>query len=108
MANGTDPAPSDDGQAGNIESMLAETRRFEPPENFVANAHVDADRFAELTRLADDDPAGFWGTQALEHLTWSKPFDRVMEGTMPETTWFLGGELNASVQCLDRHLDSWR
>src|SRR5690606_32910684 len=45
---------------------------------------------------------------ANEQLEWSRPFDTAMQGEMPDTKWFVGGQLNASVQCLDRHIKTWR
>jgi acetyl-CoA synthetase len=58
----------------------------------------------EMWTKAKDDPSGFWGELAKENLDWFQDFDTVMEGDMPETKWFTGGKLNASYQCLDRHL----
>ncbi|MFM8584348.1 MAG: acetate--CoA ligase, partial [Planctomycetaceae bacterium] len=49
----------------------------------------------------------FWGEQA-RHLDWFEPFQHVLEGQMPETKWFTGGKLNASYNCVDRHLKTWR
>ncbi len=57
---------------------------------------------------AKDDPAGFWGDLALTELDWVEPFQTAMQGKMPDTQWFVGGKLNASSQCLDRHLKTWR
>ena len=97
------------GGTGNIESVLNETRTFPPSEAFAANAHVKS--FGEYKRLwqrAKDDPEGFWGERACELLTWDTDFAKVKRGEMPNTEWFVGGKLNASVQCLDRHLDTWR
>ncbi|MCH8828039.1 MAG: acetate--CoA ligase [Planctomycetes bacterium] len=92
-----------------IESVLQETRRFAPPAEFAANAHINSEeQYQQMWQRAKDDPAGFWGELATENLEWIKPFDTVLEGKMPETKWFTGGTINASVQCLDRHLDSWR
>jgi len=57
---------------------------------------------------AKDDPAGFWGDLAKENLHWFKPFDKAMDGKMPNTKWFVGGETNACYNCVDRHLSTWR
>jgi acetyl-CoA synthetase len=56
---------------------------------------------------AKDDPAGFWGDLA-NQLHWFKKWDQVIQGSMPDTQWFVGGKLNASYNCLDRHLTTWR
>jgi acetyl-CoA synthetase len=57
---------------------------------------------------AKDDPGGFWGELAQSELEWFQPFQTAMDGDMPETKWFTGGKINASYQCLDRHLKTWR
>ncbi|HCO27422.1 MAG TPA: acetate--CoA ligase, partial [Gimesia maris] len=92
----------------NIESVLQETRSFPPPAEFVEQANISSmEEYQELWNRAKDDPAGFWGDLA-QDLEWSQPYESVIEGEMPETKWFKGGKINASVNCIDRHLDSWR
>ncbi|MBN71245.1 MAG: acetate--CoA ligase [Gimesia sp.] len=92
----------------NIESVLQETRSFPPPAEFVEQANISSkEQYEELWNRAKDDPAGFWGDLA-QGLEWSQPYDQVLEGEMPDTKWFTGGKINASVNCIDRHLDSWR
>ena len=56
---------------------------------------------------AKDDPAGFWGEMAA-NLHWFRKWDKVLDGPMPNTKWFVGGKINASYNCLDRHLTTWR
>jgi acetyl-CoA synthetase len=85
-----------------IEALLSEQRIFEPPEGFAARALV-ADR--TIYERADADPEAFWAEQA-ERLTWFKRWDSVMEWTPPWVRWFSGGELNASYNCLDRHVEA--
>ena len=97
------------GPGGNIESHLHESRTFPPPEAFAANAAIGSrEEYERLWNRAKDDPDGFWGEQALDLLTWDTDFAAVKRGAMPETEWFVGGKLNATVQCLDRHLTTWR
>lgn len=92
----------------NIESVLQETRSFPPPAEFVEQANISSmEEYQQLWNRAKDDPAGFWGDLA-QDLEWSQPYESVLEGEMPETKWFKGGKINASVNCIDRHLDSWR
>ncbi|OYW22614.1 MAG: acetyl-coenzyme A synthetase, partial [Planctomycetales bacterium 12-60-4] len=92
-----------------IHSSLQETRQFPPSAEFVEQANVSGeDQFQKMWQRAKDDPAGFWGELAEENLVWSKKFDKVLEGQMPETKWFTGGKLNASVNCVDKHITSWR
>ena len=91
-----------------IESILKETRTFPPPDEFRQAAHISSnEQYEEMWQRAKDDPAGFWGEMA-GNLDWIEPFDQVVDGEMPETKWFTGGKLNASANCLDRHLDTWR
>ncbi|HYY08719.1 MAG TPA: acetate--CoA ligase [Actinomycetota bacterium] len=86
----------------NIDDLLREDRVFEPPPGFTEGAVV-SDR--SIYERAASDPEAFWAEQA-EALEWSKPWDRVMEWTPPFVKWFEGGTLNASVNCLDRHVAS--
>jgi len=95
--------------AHNIESVLQEDRKFPPSPEFSRLAHIKTqEQYQQMWQRAKDDPGGFWGELAKENLAWSKPFDTAIDGEMPETKWFPGGKLNASVQCLDRHLTTWR
>ena len=92
-----------------IESVLTENRKFPPTADFAREAHISSEaQYQEMWNRAKDDPAGFWGDLARTELVWAQPFAHAMEGAMPETRWFTGGKLNASVQCLDRHLSTWR
>jgi len=90
--------------ATNITSVLREERKFEPPAEFVRHAHVSGRAaYDALRERAERDPEGFWAEQARE-LDWFKPFDTVLEWKFPFAKWFIGGKLNASFNCLDRHL----
>ena len=100
---------SQSGSGTGITSMLQENRKFTPSPEFVAQATINSEeQYQQMWLRAKDDPAGFWGELAQQHLHWSKPFTKVFEGQMPNTTWFTGGMLNASYNCLDKHLDTWR
>ena len=85
-----------------ISALLSEDRVFDPPEAFLARALVQ-DR--SVYDRAEADPEGFWADQA-ERLLWFKRWDRVMEWTPPWVKWFVGGTLNASYNCLDRHVEA--
>ncbi|HEU4528183.1 MAG TPA: acetate--CoA ligase [Actinomycetota bacterium] len=85
-----------------ISALLTEHRVFEPPPDFAANAIVK-DR--SVYEHADADYEGFWAEQA-ERLSWFKKWDTVMEWTPPTVKWFSGGLLNASYNCLDRHVEA--
>ena len=91
-----------------IESVLQENRKFPPSAEFSQAAHISSEeQYQEMWQKAKDDPAAFWGEMA-ENLDWFKKWDSVLDGDMPNTKWFQGGKINASYQCLDRHVDSWR
>jgi acetyl-CoA synthetase len=79
---------------------LDETRQYEPSDDFAGSA-VIAD--PEIYATARRDPQAFWAGFASE-LEWMRPWDKVLEGQGPEARWFVGGQLNVSANCLDRHL----
>ena len=87
-----------------IDVLLSETRRFEPPAPFRAQAHVH-DR-ALHDRAAQDDVA-YWTTQA-ETLQWQRRWTQALDWTPPHARWFTGGQLNVAENCLDRHLAAGR
>ena len=84
-----------------IEALLEESRRFPPSAEFEAQANVTADVYAEAER----DYVGFWASWA-RRLEWIKPFTMALEWNEPFARWFADGQLNASVNCLDRHVRS--
>ena len=83
-----------------IDALLKEDRAFPPPESFTAQAVVRDERVYED---AARDPERFWENFARE-LEWSTPWSQVLEWKPPHAKWFVGGKINASVNCLDRHL----
>ncbi|MFN3828809.1 MAG: acetate--CoA ligase [Tepidimonas ignava] len=89
-----------------IESMLVENRVFEPNPQLVAQARVSGmDAYRALCDEAERDFEGFWARRARELLHWHKPFTQVLdESNKPFYKWFADGELNASYNCLDRHM----
>ena len=92
--------------ASPIESILVEKRVFEPPAAAVASARISGmAQYQELCREAETDFEGFWARLARDNLVWSKPFSRTLdESKAPFYRWFDDGELNASANCLDRHM----
>jgi acetyl-CoA synthetase len=93
----------------NIQSLQQEERVFPPPEAFAHAAHIKS--AAELERLrteASDDPEAFWARMATNELHWFKQWDQVLHWEAPHAQWFVGGKLNISYNCLDRHLSTWR
>jgi acetyl-CoA synthetase len=92
-----------------IESLLAEERLFQPPEN--DNAAVKSlGEYKEIYQRSISDMEGFWAERADELLDWSKKWDKVLEYDFeqPDIKWFQGGKLNAAYNCLDRHLVNGR
>ena len=91
-----------------IESILHEDRVFPPPPEFSANAHIKS--FEEYERIyneaAKNVPA-FWAKQA-EELDWFEKWHSVLEWNEPFAKWFVGGKINISYNCLDRHLATHR
>jgi acetyl-CoA synthetase len=85
---------------GVIQSVSREVRVFPPPAAAAARALVDAETYEKMYRRSVDDPEGFWADMARAELTWSKPWDRVLDWKPPVARWFDGGELNVSVNCL--------
>ncbi len=91
-----------------IDSILKESRVFPPPPAFAANAHVGSlDAYRAMYQRSLGDPEAFWAEQA-ETLQWFRKWDRVLEWKAPFARWFDGGTLNVSVNCLDRHVVTWR
>jgi acetyl-CoA synthetase len=87
-----------------IETLLDEQRSFAPPDAFRRGAHVpDATVYDRARR----DREGYWAEWARQ-LDWIRPWDKVLEWKPPHAKWFLGGKLNASVNCLDRHVRAGR
>jgi acetyl-CoA synthetase len=81
------------------------------PAGFAERAAISGiDAYRDLYSRSIEDPDGFWGEAAREHLTWMTPFSYVAQGGFEnlDYTWFADGTLNASVNCLDRHLPTWR
>ncbi len=94
-----------------IEHLGHEIRVIQPPAAFSEHAVVSGmDRYRELYKRSIEDPDGFWGDMAREHLEWMRPFDSVETGGFEDldSRWFDGGKLNVSANCLDRHLTTWR
>jgi acetyl-CoA synthetase len=95
--------------SNNIESHLVENRVFKPSKSFTKRALIsDFDEYEELYRKSIKNPEKFWGQQAEELLVWHKKWDEVLKWNAPFAKWFVGGQLNVSENCLDRHLEGPR
>jgi acetyl-CoA synthetase len=83
-----------------IENLLAERRTFPPSPAFTSQANAKASLYEEAER----DFEAFWERIALERVDWTKPFDKTLEWDLPFAKWFVGGTLNISENCVDRHV----
>jgi acetyl-CoA synthetase len=92
-----------------IESVLQETRLFNPPPEFSQHAYIRSLReYEQLYDKAKANPEKFWEELAEQELVWFQKWDKVLDWQPPLAKWFVGGKLNISYNCLDRHLSTWR
>lgn len=95
--------------SGQIDTVMQETRRFPPSEEFSSRAVIGSKAvYDSLYQAAAEDPESFWGEQAVNELHWFQPFTKVLEWNCPFAKWFVGGKTNVSYNCLDVHLTTWR
>src|SRR5688500_11601069 len=87
-----------------IDVLLQENRKFAPPESFKRQAHV---RDGSEYEKAAADYEAYWAEQA-RALEWIRPWTTVLEWKPPRAKWFIGGQLNVSQNCLDRHIGTAR
>ncbi len=93
-----------------ITSMMGEKRVFNPPKEFSEKAYIKSmDEYKKIYEASIKDPAKFWG-EAAEQLDWYKKWNKVLVEDFKEGKheWFVGGKLNVSYNCLDRHLNTFR
>jgi acetyl-CoA synthetase len=88
-----------------IEALLAEGRTFPPPEHFKQHALIVG---TDIYDEADRDYEGFWARQAADLVDWFDDWHTVLEWDLPFAKWFIGGKLNVSHNCLDRHVAAGR
>ena len=92
-----------------IESILQEKRLFPPSTEFSQKAHIKSlDEYQQLYDKAKADPQKFWADLAETELDWFQKWDTVLDWQPPFAQWFVGGKINISYNCLDRHLTTWR
>jgi acetyl-CoA synthetase len=94
-----------------IESLLKEKRVFKPGAEFAKRANWSRKTVQEYRKLGAKNPERFWARMAREHVTWFTPWKQVLRWKPPFARWFVGGKLNVSYNCLDRHLageNAWR
>jgi len=91
-----------------LDSILRENRVFPPAEEFSSKAHIKSlEEYEALYKQSIEDPEKFWAGVAND-LHWFKPWDKVLEWDLPSAKWFVGGKINLSYNCLDRHLSGPR
>jgi acetyl-CoA synthetase len=95
--------PATNAASSNIDSILREDRRFEPPPEFCRTAHIGslAD-YERIYRESVEEPEKFWASIAAD-LHWFRKWDQVLEWNVPWAKWFSGGQLNLCYNCVDRH-----
>ena len=87
-----------------ITSVLKETRSFAPAKAFAKAAHVGSlAAYEKMWKASVKSPETFWAKQAKEHLQWIKPFKKTLDWKLPFAKWFIGGKINVSANCIDRH-----
>ena len=89
---------------------MSEDKIYNVPAEFAAKTNITAEQYKTLYKQSIEAPETFWGEQAKEFLSWSKPWDKVMDYSFDANDlyikWFQGGTLNVAYNCIDRHLDS--
>ncbi len=103
------------GEEAKTAVLMEETRVFEPPKELVDQSNVKAwmDKKGfktekELRDWCSTNYEEFWGEMATDFADWHKPFDKVLDWQPPYAKWFVGGEINMTYNCLDRHVKTWR
>jgi acetyl-CoA synthetase len=96
--------PIDIATMTDIDVLLEENRKFEPPAEFRQTAIVAS---PDIYRTAAQEPEKFWADEARQ-LDWIKPWTKVLEWKPPHVKWFLGGKINVAANCIDRHLEGPR
>jgi acetyl-CoA synthetase len=88
---------------------MTEEKIYSVPAGVASRAHINEAKYRQMYERSVKDPDGFWAEQAREFITWSKPWTQVSDWSFDAKNlhikWFIGGKLNVSYNCLDRHLD---
>jgi acetyl-CoA synthetase len=86
-------------EARAIDTLFLEERQYPPPPEFAAQANAKPD-------IYDEGFEAFWEREAKERVSWYEPFEKLYEWELPYAKWFLGGKLNVSYNCVDRHVEA--
>ena len=91
-----------------VHQASQESQLFDPPADFAARAHIGSmEQYRELHRRSLDEPEAFW-REITDQFVWFKPWTQLREGEPPFVGWFVDGETNITVNCLDRHVAAGR
>jgi acetyl-CoA synthetase len=87
---------------------MSNTTTYPVPADYAAKAHLNEEQYKTMYQASINDPDAFWAEQAAEFLSWDKPWTNVREYdfTKGEAAWFIGGKLNITYNCIDRHLET--
>ena len=102
--------PEETAKPKTVSSVMDEKRKFDPPKSLTKNAYIKSmAEYKKIWKESIDDPEGFWAERA-EQIDWFKKWDKVREYdfAMASIKWFVGGKLNVTYNCLDRHLKTPR
>jgi acetyl-CoA synthetase len=83
----------------NIDTLLLEERRLPPPAEFAAQANA-------RPSIYEEDWEAFWEREGRDRVTWFEPFEKLLEWNLPYAKWYLGGKLNITYNCVDRHVEN--
>jgi acetyl-CoA synthetase len=87
---------------------MSDAKVYPVPAEFAAKSYIDQARYEKMYQRSVEDPEGFWAEQAEQFVTWSKPWNKVLDWSYDRNDlyikWFEGGKLNVSYNCIDRHL----
>ena len=85
---------------------MSDIHTYPVPEDLKTSAHLNKEQYEAMYKASIEDPDTFWAEQATTFLDWIKPFDQVSDCEMEKglINWFGGGKLNATINCIDRHL----
>jgi acetyl-CoA synthetase len=102
-----------EAKSADIKAVYMEKRVFDPPKEFVEQARLKSmDEYKRMWERSIKDPQGFWGEMGEKHIDWFKKWDGPAEEYSFKDNiylkYFVGGKLNITYNCLDRHLKTWR
>ena len=90
------------------EILLKVNKVYQPPKKVLEKALISKEEFDETYKRSIENPEEFWAEMAEKELHWFKKWDKVFEWNYPEYKWFIGGKLNITYNCLDRHVENGR